>query len=55
MWLDDRLRATEEVLGVHVDTSSGRSTPLPPDVVRRVDAVRSEPGPDAGRAIALRR
>ena len=53
MWLEDRLRATEEVLGVHVDTSSGRSAPFPSDVRRRVEAARSEPGPDAGRSITL--
>ena len=53
MWVEDRLRATEEVLGVHVDTVTGRSTPFPPDVERRVAAVRIAPGPHAGRRIRL--
>ena len=54
MWVDDRLRATEEVLGVHVDTTAGRSTPLPPDVVRRAEALRTAPPPQASRSIAVR-
>jgi len=53
MWVDDRLRATEEVLGVHVDTRSARSTPFPSDVQQRVAAVLTEPGPEASRRIRL--
>jgi acyl-CoA thioester hydrolase len=53
MWVEDRLRATEEVLGVHVDTGTGRSTPFPEDVQQRVAAVLTEPGPDAGRSIRV--
>jgi acyl-CoA thioester hydrolase len=53
LWVDERLRATEEVLGVHVDTRTGRSTPFPHDVRRRTAAVLSDPGPDAGRRIHL--
>jgi len=53
MWAEDRLRATEEVLGVHVDTVTGRSAPFPPDVRRRIEAERQPPGEHAGRAITL--
>ncbi len=53
LWAEDRLRATEEVLGVHVDMAAGRSSPLPPDVVRRVGEVLVEPPEHAGRRIAL--
>jgi acyl-CoA thioester hydrolase len=42
MWVDDRLRATEEVLGVHVELHGGRSVPLPPEVAERLaDATRA--------------
>ncbi|MFE6971451.1 thioesterase family protein [Isoptericola sp. NPDC057653] len=53
MWSGDRLRATEEVLGLHV--AGGRSAPFPPDVADRVAAVLTEPGPDTGRSVGLRR
>jgi acyl-CoA thioester hydrolase len=53
MWLDDRLRATEEILGVHVDTRSGRSAPFPADVVHRIEAVREPPGDRASGRIRL--
>jgi acyl-CoA thioester hydrolase len=53
MYAEERLRATEEVLGVHVDAAAGRSTPFPADVRTLVEAARG-PVPDAsGRAIAL--
>ncbi|MGA8209573.1 MAG: thioesterase family protein [Nocardioidaceae bacterium] len=50
---DGRLRATEEVLGVHVDTVAGRSTPLPDDVRVRAEAACVPLPEHAGRAIAL--
>lgn len=53
LWVDGRLRATEEILGLHV--AGGRSAPFPPDVADRVAAVLTEPGPDVGRSVALRR
>jgi acyl-CoA thioester hydrolase len=53
LWVDGRLRATEEVLGLHV--AGGRTAPFPPDVAERVAAVLTEPGPDVGRSVALRR
>jgi acyl-CoA thioester hydrolase len=53
MWVEDRLRATEEVLGVHVDTRSGRSAPFPADVAERIAAVREPPGDRASGRIRL--
>lgn len=53
LWVDGRLRATEEILGLHV--AGGRSAPFPDDVADRVAAVTVEPGPHVGRAITLRR
>jgi acyl-CoA thioester hydrolase len=52
--VEGTLRATEEVLGVHVDAGSGRSTPFPEAVTRLVAAAEVPPPDDAGRAIALR-
>ncbi|MGH3360658.1 MAG: thioesterase family protein [Nocardioidaceae bacterium] len=49
MWLDDSLRATEEVLGLHV--TGRRSSPFPADVAERIATEMTEPGEDAGRAI----
>ncbi len=49
LWADDRLRATEEILGVHV--TGGSSSPLPVDVLARARAACLEPPPDAGRRI----
>lgn len=53
MWVGDRLRATEEVLGVHVDTGSGRSAPFPEDVVRRIRSAVVVPPEHAGRRIRI--
>ena len=53
MWVEGRLRATEEVLGVHVDTVSGRSAPLPAAIVGKVAAVQEQPGLRGGRRIQL--
>jgi acyl-CoA thioester hydrolase len=49
LWADDRLRATEEILGVHV--SGGSSSPLPDDVAARARAACVAPPPEAGRRI----
>ena len=38
LWVGGTLRATEEILGVHVDLASGRSTPFPEAVARLVAA-----------------
>jgi acyl-CoA thioester hydrolase len=51
LWVDERLRATEEVLGVHV--VEGRSAPFPPSVADRIAAARQPPGEHAGRRIQL--
>jgi acyl-CoA thioester hydrolase len=51
--VDGTLRATEEILGVHVDTQTGRSTPFPEDVVSRIAASLVPPPEDAGRAITV--
>lgn len=51
LWVADRLRATEEVLGVHVDVASGRATTLPDEVSAAAERLRVEPPPDAGRSV----
>lgn len=53
LWADGRLRATEEVLGLHVDTTAGRTTPFPDDVADRIQALLTAPPEDVGRAISL--
>ncbi|HYJ68931.1 MAG TPA: thioesterase family protein [Nocardioidaceae bacterium] len=53
MWADDRPRATEEILGVHVDMTSGRSARFPTDVASRIASALEPPGDDAGRRIWL--
>ena len=45
------LRATEEVLGVHVTGSA--ATPFPAPLRAHLDDVRTPPGPEASRAIRL--
>ena len=54
MWSDDRLRATEEVLMVHVDTAVGRASPFPDDLRARAEALRVAPPEHASRRIAVR-
>jgi acyl-CoA thioester hydrolase len=49
LWADGRLRATEEILGVHV--RAGSSAPLPDDVVARAREVCEPPPEHAGRRI----
>lgn len=53
MWSEDRLRATEEVLMVHVDTAAGRASPFPDDVRARAEALRVPPPEHASRRIAV--
>jgi acyl-CoA thioester hydrolase len=51
LWSAGTLRATEEILGVHVTGDS--STPFP-DVIRaRIEAALVPPGPGASRAIRV--
>ena len=49
LWADGRLRATEEILGVHV--RSGSSAPLPDDVLARAQEACVPPPEHAGRRI----
>ena len=53
LWVDDRLRATEEVLGVHV--TAGASSPLPTEVAAAAQAAVVEPPESASGQIRLRR
>jgi acyl-CoA thioester hydrolase len=53
LWVGGRLRATEEILGVHVDTVTGRSSPFPAEVALRIRAALVPPPPEAGRSIGL--
>jgi acyl-CoA thioester hydrolase len=53
LWVSDRLRATEEVLGVHV--RDGRSAPLPVHVAARArDVCVTPPAEASGRIRPLR-
>jgi acyl-CoA thioester hydrolase len=49
LWVSGRLRATEEVLGVHV--RAGSSAPLPADVLARAREACVTPPDGAGRRI----
>ena len=49
LWADGRLRATEEILGVHV--AGGLVAPFPDDVVARALAACVAPPAEAGRRI----
>jgi acyl-CoA thioester hydrolase len=53
--VEGTLRATEEVLGVHVDTAAGRSSPFPAEIRARIDASLVLPSRDASRAIRVGR
>jgi acyl-CoA thioester hydrolase len=53
LWVDGTLRATEEILGVHVSRDAS-SAPFPDDVRSRIDAALVAPGPDASRSIRVR-
>jgi acyl-CoA thioester hydrolase len=53
MWSDGRLRATEEVLAVHVDAHAGRSSPFPDELRQRIEARRVPPPEHASRRIAV--
>ena len=57
LWAGESLRATEEILGLHVDTGSvtgnAASAPFPEEVAARVRAAMVPPGPDASRSIRV--
>ena len=49
LWFDDTLRATAEVLGVHV--TGRRSAPFPDEIVQRIASVRVDAPAEAGGSI----
>lgn len=51
LWADGRLRATQEVLGIHV--TGGKSSPFPNDVAACLRERRIDPPEDASRRIRL--
>lgn len=51
MWCANRLRATEEVLMVHVDSRAGRSSPLPAALRARIAELVVPPPEQAARRI----
>src|SRR5688572_11838263 len=53
MWSEGRLRATEEVLAVHVDARAGRSSPFPDELRLRAEAMRVPVPEQASRRIAV--
>jgi acyl-CoA thioester hydrolase len=53
LYAEDRLRATEEILGVHVDTTTARSSAFPTAVAERIDAALVAPPAEASRAIRV--
>ncbi len=54
LYAEGRLRATEEILGVHVDTAAGRTTPFPDDIAARIAERQVEPPEHASRQILVR-
>jgi acyl-CoA thioester hydrolase len=53
LWAEGRLRATEEILGVHV--TAGSSSPFPGNVLARLGEVTVDPPEEASRRISLAR
>lgn len=51
--VEGTLRATEEVLGVHVDTGTSRSAAFPEEVSARIRDALVEPPAGAGAAIGI--
>jgi acyl-CoA thioester hydrolase len=51
LWVDGTLRATEEILGVHV--TGAASSPFPDDVRQRIETALVPPGPDTSRSIRV--
>jgi len=51
MWCEGRLRATEEVLMLHVDSRAGRACPFPDALRARLDALVVPPPEHASRRI----
>ncbi len=55
MFSEGRLRASEEVLMVHVDTGTGRSSPMPEELRGRAEALLAPVPEGASRRIAVAR
>ena len=55
LWAGGTLRATEEILGVHVDSASATTSPFPADVAAQIQSSLVPPGPDASRSIRVGR
>src|SRR6478735_2506123 len=53
LWAGGTLRATEEILGVHVDSAAGRTTPFPDDVAALIAKRRVAPPEHASRRILV--
>jgi acyl-CoA thioester hydrolase len=53
MSCEGTVRASEEILALHVDTTSERSVPFPIDVAGAAEALRVAPPDGAGRQISL--
>ena len=53
MSCEGTVRATEEILALHVDTTTERALPVPADVSRAAEGLRVAPPDEAGRRIAL--
>lgn len=53
LWVDGTLRATEEILGLHVDVVRGRASAFPADVTATIAAWRVDPPEHAGRQIRV--
>lgn len=51
LWSDDRLRATEEILGLHVDSLAARSSAFPAAVAATLAGLLVDPPPEASRNI----
>ena len=56
LWAGGTLRATEEILGVHVDSGpdGAGASPFPEEVRARIESALVDPGPEASRSIRLK-
>ena len=55
LWVDDRLRATGEILGLHVDVAAGRAVAFPDEVAAAIGVVLVDPPIGAGAVNIVRR
>lgn len=53
LWVDGRLRATEEILGLHVDVAGGRAVAFPDGVMAAIEVALVDPPENAGRRVRL--